>query len=444
MFARVILFLLITTGVSAWSQVEPSATGGTALTDDSQMMTPPPVSGLPYASTTGSETRTNYFATTLTVTPAYIDNVLPSVTATPVSDTTYSILPSLAFNHTTPREREQFVYSPSFTLYEPSSQLDSIDQSAGVSLQFRLGPMVSIILEDDFLRTSNVFNASYPFSSAITGSMQTPTQTVIAPFEEQLTNTSNGVVSYQFARDAMIGGGGTFSLTEFPNPANAGNLYNSHEAGGVVFYVRRLSRSQYLGLAYEYSRTLAYPPNATNETQTHTLLPFYTHYFNRVFSFSVSAGLQRVDSSESPSTTTYSSWSPSVDASLGWQSSRGDFAVSYVHTVTSGGGLPGAFNTGSITASAGWRLARNWNAGLSAGYSTIKTTTPLISSTSQSGNTFSAQASLGHSIGEHFSANFGYQHLHENYSGITVISADPDSNREYVTLNYQFRRLLGR
>ena len=55
-----------------------------------------------------------------------------------------------------------------------------------------------------------------------------------------------------------------------------------------------------------------------------------------------------------------------------------------------------------------------------------------------------AMGSIQHSIGERLSASFQYQHLHENYSGIAVVAADPDSNRESFTITYQLRRPLGR
>lgn len=54
--------LLVTTGVSA--QVEPSAQGGATDVDDESMMTPPPVSGAPYADHSSSESRSNLFRLT--------------------------------------------------------------------------------------------------------------------------------------------------------------------------------------------------------------------------------------------------------------------------------------------------------------------------------------------------------------------------------------------
>ena len=88
----------------AHSQVAPTAEGGPTTDDDAPMMTPPPVGGMPFVSGANADTRSNYMDTSLTLTPSYIDNVLPgesstsapsNETAKPVSDVAFSIAPEL-------------------------------------------------------------------------------------------------------------------------------------------------------------------------------------------------------------------------------------------------------------------------------------------------------------------------------------------------------------
>ncbi|MGB8030196.1 MAG: hypothetical protein WCF30_11085 [Terracidiphilus sp.] len=407
------------------------------------MMTPPPVSGMPYPNGAGSDERSNYLAANLTFSPSYIDNVLPGASSTPVSDVTYSILPSVLFDYSAPRQKAQFSYSPNFAFYEPTTALDTVDHNASAAFQYRFSPKVAVSVQDNFTRTSNVYDSTYLFSSPISGSTLTPTPTAIAPFAEQMINNLNGVLSYQFGLNAMIGGGGSYNTFDLPDPAEAQGLFNSHEASGFVFYNRRLSRAQYFGVQYEYTHILAYPLTGTSDTQLHSLLPFYTFYFNRAFSFSISPGIQHVEESE-VGLPESNSWSPSGTASVGWQGGRGSVAGSFTRTVTAGGGLLGAFNSNNVSASAGWKLANTWSAALSFGYSSISSATPAAISSFQNGNILTAGGSLQHSIGEHFNANFQYQHLRESYNGISSISADPDSNREAFTISYQFRKPLGR
>jgi hypothetical protein len=424
-------------------QVEPSASGGTTSNDDSTMMTPPPVSGMPYPNTASSETRSNYLNAGLSVTPGYIDNVLPNATAAPVGDFSCAVAPGVSLDRSTPRQSEQVTYSSIFSFYEPTSTLNTIDQSAAVITQFRLSPHVGLSIQDSILKTSNVFNESYPFSNPITGSAQASMPVVIAPFAEQFVNTTSGGISYQFATNAMIGGGGSYNIFDFPNQAQTPDFFSSNALSGSVFYDRRLSAAQYFGLVYEYERVLAYPVNATSETQVHTLLPFYTLYFNRMFSLSISAGIERIDETESPALQ-FNSWEPSVNASVGWRGKRGNVAASYFRSVSAGGGILGAVNSNSVSGSGGWQLSRTWIGSASVSYALLSNLGQSESSSTAVGHTVAAQASLSHTLGEHLNATFGYQHLSEDYSNIAVIAADPNSNREFVSVTYQFRRPLGR
>ncbi len=447
MFARVTLVLLLLAAKLSWPQVEPGGTGGAATDIDAQMMTPPPVSGEAYPATVGSEERSNYLSAGVAVNGAYVNNVLPGSTTSPVNDGTFSILPTFMLSQSTPRQQTTLSYSPSFVIYEPTTTLDTIDQGAALNYRYRLSQQVSLSLGDTFYRTSDVFDQSYTFSSgAITGSTQTPAETVIAPFAEQMTNTVHGLVSYQSGRDAMVGAGGSFSTFDYPSSSNATGLSDSNGSGASAFYNRRLSHSQYLGLEYQFGRSTTNGLNEQSTTATNSLLPFYTLYFSRSVSFSISGGIEHVSVLlvQSPISTTATSWSPEAEVSMGWQCRRANLAASYARTVTSGGGLVGAYNSNAVGISAGYKLTRSWSAGLSTNYTNSKTVSAQIISYTGGGTTLSGQASLARAFGEHFGVGFGYQRLHEDFSGITIISENPDSSQEYARITYQFRKPLGR
>lgn len=441
-----LLFAAFIVGVPAPAQVEPSATGnaGAAL-DDSEMMTPPPVSGIPYANISGSAERSNLLTASVTASPSYIDNVLPSVNSAPINEVIYSILPTLSLDRTAPRQIEQFTYGPSFNFYQPTSGAktsipDSIDQNASAAFQYRFSPEVTLNVQDNFSRTSIAYDSPYLFSSPVTGSTLNPTQTLIVPFAQQMINTLNGVLSYHFGLNSMVGGGGTYSTFDLPNPTDAPGLYNSDQTGGEVFYNRRLSRSQYFGLSYQYVRSLANPANELSETQTHSILPFYTVYFNRTFSFSVSAGPQRIEISE-PQTASSNSWGPSGVVSMGWQGAKGNVAARYTHGVSAGEGLVGAYTLNGASASGGWNLSHSWSAEMSFAYANTSSVAAQAAPTFQGGTTLTAGLSVEHPISEHFSASFQYQHLHESYAIAAIV---PDSNRESGSITYRFQKPLGK
>jgi hypothetical protein len=445
MFIKVCLSLALFMAVPAWSQVEPSATGEAPGSDaDTRMLVPPPVSGEAYPATFGSAERSNYLMTGMTFNTAYVDNVVPGLTSMPVSDVTYSVGPSFALNQTTPRLVRRLTYSPLFTFYQPTNQLNAVDQNGNLDFQFRMSPYTTISIRDSFLQSSSGYNQSNSLAeTGVSGSLQPSTASVIAPFAEQISNNITAGISHQVSQDAMIGGGGIFTILDYPNPSQAQGLSNSNSSGGSAFYNRRLDRMQYLGLTYQFARVLANPLNGQSETLMNTLLPFYTLYLNRATSLSLSCGLQHLNASETH-LPTYTSWSPIALASFGWQASRATIAASYSRAITAGGGILGAYNANAANASFGWQIARTWTTGIGASYSTLKDATPLFSPGVPGGRTVSGRASIQHPMGEHLVVSFGYERLQQHYSGIAAISSVPDSDREFVSVAYQFTRPLGR
>jgi hypothetical protein len=444
------LVLLMTTPV--WSQLTatPFETPATSV-DQAQMLTPPPVSVGGYPTTVGSQTRSNFLAAGFTLNTAYNDNVLVGNDTNPVGDFIYTISPTIALNKTTPRQNLVLTYSPNFTFYQHTSTLDSTGQSAAVNFQYRLSQHTTISLSDSFQKSSNAFDQLYPLSGgAISGSSQTQGVAVVAPYANQLRNIANMGLSYQFSSNGMIGASGIVAESNYPNPAEASGFNNSNSLGASVFYVRRLSNRQYVGVTYEYSRSQSSPVNeqanpASTQTQvqTHTLLGFYTILLNPTLSLSLSGGPQYTDAAQPPSPP-MNSQTPSVMASIGWQRSHTNFAASYSRTVTGDLGLLGAFNSNSATASVRWQVTRIWTIGSAANYSNNTNVAPSFSSSNPGGETVSGTVLVQHSMSEHLNLELGYARLHQSYSGIAVISAAPDSNREYISISYRLTRPLGR
>jgi hypothetical protein len=424
-----------------WSQAVPAASGGApAENDDTQMQTPPPVSGEPYPTMVGSEARSNYLRGAMNVISAYDDNVLTGTSDHPVGDVTYSILPTISLDQTTRRFQQTLTYSPGFTFYERTSELDEVDQNAAANFQYRLRPHASISVRDTLQKSSSAFNQP---ESAVTGSSQVPPTTVFTPFGDRLRNELNAELSYQISRNSMLGGGGSMTYLDYPDPSQVPGLYNSSSRGGGAFWSVRLSGTQYFGTAYQYSLSLANPLHAESKTQTNSISLFYTIYLKRTFSLSFLGGPQHSAFAQS-SLQAQGSWTPSVTASFGWQRSHTNFAASYTRIVTGGGGLLGAFESNSANGLVRWKAARTWSVGATASYANNKSVTPALFTSSPGGQSISGAVTFQRAISEHLGAECGYQHLHQSYPGIPVLSSTPDSDRVYGSVSYQFTRPLGR
>jgi hypothetical protein len=138
-------------------------------------------------------------------------------------------------------------------------------------------------------------------------------------------------------------------------------------------------------------------------------------------------------------------WKPAGGASMNWQGQFTSAAVSYSHMVSSGGGLIAAVQMDAASASFRQQLTRSLSASLAGGYgqSTVVGGLSQVPSSSTNGHSISGTASLQQQFGQHLNVQLGYTRLHQSFN-ITAISTTPDTNREFVSVSYQFARPLGR
>ncbi len=442
MRGRVLLILMLAT-TAARPQVAPSATGGSP-TSQTQMMTPPSAGGAGYPTAVGAEVRTNYLRGGVTSTTAYVNNLYAGSGSTSIAETTVSVLPTIDFDSTTARRHAVVSYSPGFTFYQPSSELNEVDNTASVTYDFRLTQHTALSATDSFLDSSSPFSPGYAGAGGtVSGAPLSSTPGVIPPFAKRLSNSANVALSVQTGPNVTIGGSGNEMELDYPNPAQTPGLYDSNSRGGSAFYNRRISSTQYLGATYQYLDMLSTPGNGIDTTQTHTISGSYTFHPMARLSMSVSGGPQYYQSVQTPLPAT-GSWGPSVAASMGWQGTHTSFAASYSQGVTGGGGLLGAYNSKSASATARWQMTRAWTGSASGAYSINKTIGGVFNTEGQNGHSTSESATLDHSIGEQLDIAFHYDHIDQSFSGIAVIAANPNSDRETISISWHFQRPLGR
>jgi hypothetical protein len=424
-------------------------------TGEDRMLTPPPVSGQSYPTASASQERSNYLRAGVSFTSAYSDNAVGPVDGHPESDISYSVAPTLALDQTTTRLHWVMTYAPGFTFYQRFTERNEADQNASVSFQYRVSPHVTFNATDGFQKSSNVFNqpdlaaGGGVTGGGITGGTQGGNFSVIAPVASRLSNGGNVGLTYQFAANSMVGASGSFSNLHYPDQAEVPGLFDSESQGGSAFYSVRVSKLHYFGASYQYQRLLSFPEAETNEAQTHALLLFYTLYLSSRFSISVFGGPQYADvgpqysASGSTPLAGFRSWKPEAGGSLSWQGNLTNVAVSYAHTVASGGGLIGAVQSDSASASIGQQLSKRLTATVTGAYAqnNILNAIPQMA---DNGHTVSGTAGLQRQIGQRLNVQLGYTRLHQDYSSVTVLAATPDTNREFISVSYQFSRPLGR
>jgi hypothetical protein len=417
--------------------------------DSDRMEAPPSVSGQTYPTGFAAEERSNYLRAGVLFTGAYMDNAFGPVSGYPISDISYSIAPMLALDETTTRLHSILSYAPGFTFYQRESDRNEADQNASITLQYRLSPHVTLSGRDSFQKTSSVFNQpDLTSAAAVSGGTQDANFSIIAPISNLLRNSGNLGFNYQFALNQMIGASGTFSNLHYANEAQVSGLYDSSSQGGSVFYAFRISQMHYLGTTYQYQRLLSYPTGGLSGTQTDAVMFLYTFHPNPLLWFSVVGGpqysntVQTVTSSQ-PQLANIRAWAPSVGGSAGWQGRLTNVALSYSHTISGGAGLIGAVHLDSAAASIRQRITKTLSASLVGMYAQNDVIGSLLLG-ANNGHTIGGTLSLQQQLGQNWNVQLGYSRLHQDYSEVPVISSTPNTNRESITISYQFSRPLGR
>jgi hypothetical protein len=425
---------------------------GPAGNNSDRMLAPPLVSGQSFPMTPTSEERSNYLRGGVTFQSAYSDNVLGATTpsGTPISDISYSVAPTVALDQTTTRLHWTLSYAPGFTFYQRETDRNEADENASIDFQYRLSPHVTLSARDALQKSSSVFNQPDLGSGTVAGGTGESGFSVIAPIADRLGNAGNVDLFYQFALNEMIGAGGTFSNLHFPNPSEVPGIYDSESQGGSAFYAYRVSKVHYIGASYQYQRLLSFPSQGQNQTQTHAALFFYALCPSSRFSISLFGGPQYADigpqfavgvTTPVPASRM---WTPAAGGSMNWQGRFTSLAVSYVHMISSSSGLIGATKTDSATASIRQMMGRALSASISGAYSELQVVGGLPqTAASTNGHSVSGTAALQRTLGAHLNMQLGYTRVHQTYNVAAIFTA-PDTNRESVSVSYQFSRPLGR
>src|SRR5258708_1242392 len=127
----------------------------------------------------------------------------------------------------------------------------------------------------------------------------------------------------------------------------------------------------YIGATYQYQRLISYPTAGQSETQTHAVLLYYTLYASPKLSFSFFGGPQHSETVEPGVGTQFPavrSWTPAAGASMSWQGRLNSFAMSYSRVISGGGGLIGAVDINSASASIRQRFSEKLSGTVAAAY----------------------------------------------------------------------------
>jgi hypothetical protein len=445
MWLLVFLSFALLASVPGMAQVSIGATSGLGYSDglgsSGGMRVPAPINGDAYPMTAGVEQRSNFLRVGAVVTTAFNDNVLGDAFR-PVKDVAYLIDPVIALDKTTSRFHVTLSYTPGFTVYQQTSALNQVSQYLTLASDYRLTRHFTLSLQDSLQYTSNFLDQPDPFITNSGGVSSTPLYAIIAPVAGQIANGTHVEARYQFDRNGMVGATGTFSSLHYLKTTENLGIYDSQSDEGAVFYNRRLSKRHYAGGMYQHSDTTTFPIGAKSKINSDTFFGFYTYYPRPTWSFSFSGGPQHYVITQNPYPGS-GSWSPVLTGSMGWQGRHTAFSASLARIVGGGGGLVGAFQSLYGSVNGRWLFARNWSGSVTGTYFNNKDVTPTNLLSTEGGHSVLGTISVQRQLNQRWSMEFGYSHLIQVYSGIPVLSREPNTNRGWVSFSYHLTRPLG-
>lgn len=456
---RIFAALILLGAISLSAQIGSTASsqtgsGGPAADTTSQgagesdlMQAPPQVSGQAYSTSMQASERSNYLQGGVSFISAYTDNALAGANGAALSDISNSIAGSIALDESTPRMHSTLSYAPGYTFYQRITSRDESDQNASINFQYLLSPHLTFSARDSLQKSSSAFNQPDLSSQPVSGGITNANFSVIAPIADLLRNSGNVGMNYQFALNGMVGVNGSASNLHYPNASEVPGLFDSSNQSGSGFYTTRISRVNYLGASYQYQRLVSYPTEGANETRTQGVTVFYTYTPNSRFSASFFAGPQHSDTVQPaisgipiPET---KAWSPAFGGSMNWMRNWMNLAVSYSHTISGGSGLVGAVHMDGGAVTTGQRISKTLSTSISAAYTQNKVIGAILPGASN-GHSITGTASLTKQLGQSVGVQLGYSRLHQDYAGESILSANPDTNREFISISYHFARPLGR
>ena len=129
---------------------------------------------------------------------------------------------------------------------------------------------------------------------------------------------------------------------------------------------------------------------------------------------------------------------------MGWQGRLSSLAISYAHLISNGGGLIGAVKTDNVSASIRQQLRRTLSATAAGGYAENDLLAAAPAVINGNGHTVSGTASLQQLFGPAPQCATGIHATSPGLQPVAVLATTPDTNREFVSISYQFSRPLGR
>jgi hypothetical protein len=421
------------------------------LTTWAQDIVPATITGeMPQVGLTTEPKLTNLMIASLSLGSGYDDNAATPSTSR-IGDLQYSVLPSFGFQQTRHYVSWSLSYAPGLTISQRFSNRDQLTQGAGAKLDCRVTPRLILHLRQDYA-VSN-----YPFPTLgqnsflpPLGPLNRPNGSTVLPQTRQDSVISNAGIEYHLSAHTIIGAAGSFSAVRYGETAGApsgATFIGSRSTTGGAFFLHQFSRRQTTGVDYQLLHA-SFPHNPSH-TVVNTFLLIDRINLSARSSLDVSIGPEYSRTRDQIALNPLffiqhfqvfeTAWSVAGEATYTWNGAHTAFQANYVRHITDGGGLFGAvrMNGGSVQLQR--QLARRWKGELGAGIADnhlVNLSQPDLRQT-----TMTAQVGVSREISKNVWLHAWYGPVRQT-GGLYSLAGN--HNRAAVSLDYQFRKPIGR
>ena len=394
------------------------------------------------------DSRLNIMTMGLHISGDYDDNALNSE-QNDQADFAVLLQPHLGWRLSNPGFDWAADYTMGFSKSQNFAASDSLSHLLDSRFQLKPTKRLRVLVHEAYLSSANPFDQLQALESATgAGGRILPFESAAVTPASVRTEQASADIAYALSAHSTVGIGGEFFGARYTLPSVAVTsgqlLQDSSSAIGRAYYMRQVTRQQWMGLDYSLQKATFNDGQAWS--LVHSVAFTHTIKVSPAITLSLFAGPER--SVTQNETGTFASSSVPSGPQSAWQWSGGVVGGWTVESTKATarlskridiGGLLGAAQLATVNAEVSHQFARQWTTRVLASYDHSRALVGpgTLSSSSVTGG-------VTHMLSPSLSVELQYWRVHMTSNGSLPAGFLGDHNRVLVSLSYEHKQALGK
>lgn len=352
-----------------------------------------------------------------------------------------TVQPHFGWTGSHPRTEWTVNYRPGYSISHQLPIYSSRSQQLDSTFQWRPVRRLKLRLRESLLESTNPFDRLQSVEPAPGSPVINQPNSAILTTARTSSQHAGLDLIYATGPHSIIGASGSFFEVNYKDPASSRAFGGASSTAGQLFYNRKISPRQWVGIDYNVRELTAHAPDSRSLVQN--IFATYSVMLRPHTVLAGFAGPERSTTHES----TLSATTPvrgsdhwAGGATYSWSSSRSGIIGSFSRQISDGGGLAGIVRVSSARAQVRHEFVPRWAADLSLSYERNKT----LSTATNTLTYISGACGLSHSLRPDLWIDVRYWWVHESAAGVQPALSAADHNRISISLLYDLKSLLGK